>query len=281
VRLARSASIASTPRSLLLLSANDRPSTSASTRPRTRISTANCPSFRSDRTPVRSRDQPVRSLLVSAPRSSVLARLTRASRQRRRRGRLRPRPCASSSASPFHERHHGLRSQRHHASRSQADQPRESLTHVVLPFPGPAMHAYPISPSVCAEGSRARMNRCFQLQSSTLRGDRRHYRSRVKGAARGTMALGRGSGSRAAALALGRCTQGPALDTHVTTRMRMTFAAKVTEGRHWLAVDTRADAPEARFSSEAHGHIPATSRRRSAASTSSENRQTAAQSGIS
>src|SRR5512144_2917130 len=75
VRLARSASIASTPRSLLLLSGNDRPSTSASTRPRTRISTANCPSFRSDRTPARSRDQPVRSLLVSAPRSSVLARL--------------------------------------------------------------------------------------------------------------------------------------------------------------------------------------------------------------
>src|SRR5918995_6465755 len=63
VRLARSASIASTPRGLLPLSGNDRPSTSASTRPRTRISTANCPSFRSDRTPVRSRDQPVRSLL--------------------------------------------------------------------------------------------------------------------------------------------------------------------------------------------------------------------------
>src|SRR5215216_491562 len=41
VRLARSASIASTPRGLLPLSGNDRPSISASTRPRTRISTAN------------------------------------------------------------------------------------------------------------------------------------------------------------------------------------------------------------------------------------------------
>ncbi len=41
VRLARSASIASTPRCLPSLSGSDRPSTSASTRPRTRISIAN------------------------------------------------------------------------------------------------------------------------------------------------------------------------------------------------------------------------------------------------
>src|SRR5262245_59976885 len=75
VRLARSASIASTPRGLLPLSCNDRPSTSASMRPRTRISTAKCPSFPSDRTPVRSRGQLVRSHGGSTPRSSVLARL--------------------------------------------------------------------------------------------------------------------------------------------------------------------------------------------------------------
>ena len=106
VRLARSASIASTPRGLLPLSGNDRPSTSASTRPRTRISTANCPSFRSDRTPVRSRDQPVRSLLVSARdrssrRSSCRSSTTRPSaRSRSRPPSRRPSPTPSEAESP-------------------------------------------------------------------------------------------------------------------------------------------------------------------------------------
>jgi hypothetical protein len=66
--LARSASIASTPRCLLVLSGSDQPSTSASTRPRTRISRANlCLSETTVHPPPRAINPRVAGALLATP----------------------------------------------------------------------------------------------------------------------------------------------------------------------------------------------------------------------